>query len=274
MRVGKGWAKGLTAATDARVAAMAAGHRGRRYVRRKSVEECRWPLRSSRTLALAWSDTMAYLVGLTATDGCLIAKRGRINFKSRDRDLVELYLGLLGRTNKVTAAPTRAGGTVYVAQFGDAAWYEWLQRIGLTPRKSLTLGALDIPDEQLFPTLRGLLDGDGTILNKVYRADTGRRADYYWEYLLTRFMSASKPHLEWVSARVEAATGLKGYLQEARRRQPDPARHPYFHLRYGKRASIVLLPLLYPRGAPCLERKRAIWIDYARRHGWPADGIK
>jgi hypothetical protein len=30
---------------------------------------------------------------------------------------------------------------------------------------------------------------------------------------------------------------------------------------------LVLLPLLYPATAPCLERKRAIWLDYARRHG-------
>ena len=152
-------------------------------------------------------------------------------------------------------------------QFGDASWYDWLLSIGLSPRKSLTLGAIAVPDRHLFPLLRGLLDGDGSVLNRVTRADTGRRTDYYWEYLLTRFVSASRDHLEWIAARVEASTGMTGYLQEVRRANPDPQRHPFFHLRYGKRASHVLLPLLYPDGAPCLERKRAIWIGYAARHG-------
>lgn len=264
--MGKGWSKGLTSATDPRVAGRAAAHRGMRYQRRKPIEDCNWGIASSRTLSLGWSDAMAYLVGLAATDGCLITGRRQINFKSSDRDLVALYLRLLGRTNKIVTERTRTGGLAYHTQFGDAAWYDWLLSIGLSQRKSLTLGPIAVPDAQLFPTLRGLLDGDGTITNKVYRADTGRRSDYYWEYLLTRFESASRIHLEWIASRVEASTGLSGYIQEVRRKQPDPTRHPFFHLRYGKRASLVLLPRLYPSGAPCLERKRRVWLDYATRH--------
>ena len=210
---------------------------------------------------------MAYIVGLTATDGCLISGRRQINFKSMDRQLVELYLRLLGRKNRVLTGRTRVGGVAYCTQFGDAAWYEWLIGIGLMPRKSLTLGAIAVPDRHLFAALRGLLDGDGSIVNHVYRADTRDRDDYYWEYLLTRFCSASRPHLEWIAERVFRATGLRGNIQEARRRVPDPTRHSFFHLRYGKRASLMLLPLLYPPGAPCLERKRAIWLDYQVRHG-------
>jgi hypothetical protein len=44
-----------------------------------------------------------------------------------------------------------------------------------------------VPDEFLFPLVRGLLDGDGSIINEVYRADTGRRKDYFREYLITSF---------------------------------------------------------------------------------------
>ncbi len=235
-------------------------------MRRTPVEECEWSVRTSRTLSLSWSDMMAYIVGLTATDGCLVSGRRQVNFKSADRELVALYLQLLGRTNRLLSSRTRTGGVVYYTQFGDASWYDWLISIGLSRRKSLTLGEIAVPEQHLFPLLRGLLDGDGSIYNRVVRADTGRRDDYYWEYLLTRFVSASRVHLEWIAARVEASTGLKGYLQDVRRSQPDPRRHPFFHLRYGKRASHVLLPLLYPEGAPCLERKRAIWVAYAARH--------
>src|SRR5207244_5340967 len=114
---------------------------------------------------------------------------------------------------------------------------------------------------------RGLLDGDGTLLNKVYRADTGRRGDYYWEYLITRFLSASREHLAWLQASIARATAQVGTIALVKKKKPLPNRHPFYELEYGKRSSIVLLPLLYPPGAPCLERKRAIWADYAKRHG-------
>jgi len=56
---------------------------------------------------------MAYIVGLTATDGCLITGRRAINFRSGDRQLVETYLRLLGRKNRVKSHRTKKGGVVY-----------------------------------------------------------------------------------------------------------------------------------------------------------------
>ena len=265
--MGKGWAKGLTAAADPRIARAAAGHRGKQYVRRTPPDLCRWPVAGLTTLPLSWSDDMAYIVGLTATDGCLITGRRAINFKSGDRQLVETYLALLGRKNRVKSHPTKTGGIAYYTQFHDSALYEWLRSVGLTPRKSLTIGALSVPDRCLLPLVRGLLDGDGSVINKVYRADTGRRLDYFWEYLITSFKSASLPHLEWLRSQLHATTGQIGYLSQLKLKEPLPNRHPFFELRYGKRSSLVLLPLLYPAAAPCLERKREIWLDYARRHG-------
>jgi hypothetical protein len=209
---------------------------------------------------------MAYVIGLTATDGCLVTGRRSINFKSGDRQLVETYLSLLGRKNRVKSHPTETGGIAYYTQFHDSRLYEWFRSVGLTPRKSLTIGALSVPNEFLMPLARGLLDGDGTLLNKVYRADTGRRDDYYWEYLITRFLSASRAHLEWLQSEIALATGQTGTVALVKRKKPLPNRHPFYELEYGKRSSIVLLPLLYPPGAPCLERKRAIWSDYAKRH--------
>src|SRR5207247_1578750 len=110
---GKGWAKGLTAATDPRIARAAAAHRGKVYTRRTPPELCKWPFAGLTTLPLAWSEEMAYIVGLTATDGCLITGRRAINFKSGDRQLVETYLGLLGRKNRVKSHRTKKGGVVY-----------------------------------------------------------------------------------------------------------------------------------------------------------------
>lgn len=265
--MGKDWAKGLTAKTDPRIARAAAGHRGKQYVRRTAPELCRWPVAGLTTLPLAWSDDMAYIVGLTATDGCLITGRRAINFKSGDRQLVETYLRLLGRKNRVKSHPTETGGIAYYTQFHDSALYEWFRSTGLTPRKSLTIGALSVPDGFLMPLVRGLLDGDGSVINETYRADTGRRSDYFWEYLITSFKSASRPHLEWLRSQIRATTGVLGNLSQVKYKNPLPNRHPFFELRYGKRGSLVLLPLLYPAEAPCLERKRAIWLAYAQHHG-------
>ena len=259
--VGKGWAKDLTAATDPRIARAAAGHRGKQYVRRTPFELCRWPLAGLTTLPLAWSEDMAYIVGLTATDGCLITGRRAINFKSSDRQLVETYLRLLGRKNRVKSQPTETGGIVYYTQFHDSALYEWFRSVGLTPRKSLTIGAISVPDTFLMPLVRGLLDGDGSIINEVYRADTGRRSDYYWEYLITSFNSGSGEHVKWLQRVLARVLKIKGSVQET----TTSAGNPYFELRYGKGASSILLPLLYPAAAPCLERKREIYSDQSSR---------
>ncbi len=123
----------------------------------------------------AWTPQLAYAVGLLATDGCLAGGKS-VAFKSKDLELVELLLASLGKRNRITPVRTRIGGVAYLTQIGDVGFYRWLMTIGLSPRKSLTLGAIDVPDAFLLPLTRGLLDGDGSIMNKSARADTGRRS--------------------------------------------------------------------------------------------------
>lgn len=259
---GKGWSKGRTAANDPRVARAAAAHVGRQYVRRTPLADMKWVISTRTTIPIDWSAAMAYVVGLTATDGCLLSGTRGLNFKSADRQLVETYLRTLGRTNPVRAERTRAGGVVYSTQFKDTRLYGWLQSIGLTPRKSLTLGAIAVPDEYLAPLVRGLLEGDGSITNGVWKADTSRRSDYYYEWLRARFASASLAHLEWLKRRLNAQLGLSGWIWVDRNRV-----NVMGCLAYGKHDSIKLLKWVYADpAAPCLLRKRAIWDDYVRRH--------
>ena len=259
---GKGWAKGRNAATDPRVARAAAGHSGKNYLRRKPLSEMKWVRATHTTLPIEWSAEMAYIVGLTATDGCLTSGSRGITFKSVDRQLVETYRQLLGRSNKIGTERTRAGGICYRVQFKDTRLYTWFQSIGLTPRKSLTLGAIDVPDEFLAPLVRGLLDGDGSISNAVWKADTTRRSDYYYEWLRTRFVSASPPHLEWLKDRLRSRLNLRGWIWHDVSRGNGIGR-----LSYGKHDSIKLLRWLYSDpAAACLLRKRAIWDSYAARH--------
>jgi hypothetical protein len=260
---GKGWAKGRTAAADPRIARAAAAHVGRQYVRRTPFNDLKWVHSSLTTLPIEWSAPMAYVVGLTATDGCLLSGSRGINFKSADHQLVETYLATLGRTNRIGAERTRSGGVAYKTQFKDTRLYRWFQSVGLMPRKSLTLGPIDVPDEFLASLVRGLLDGDGNISNGVWKADTSRRSDYYYETLRTRFVSASRPHLEWLKERLRMQLALRGWIwMDFSRRS-----HGIGCLSYGKHDSLKLLAWLYAdSSSPCLLRKRAIWDDYVARH--------
>src|SRR5438046_4171751 len=135
------------------------------------------------------------MVDLTDTYCCLYTDRRKINFKSEDRQLVETYLNVLGRTNRVKQAGTRTGGIVYFTEFHDSKLYEWFRSVGLTPRKSLTLGAIDVPDAYLVPLARGLMDGDGSILNFVHRPTVQTYPNYRYERIWVCLNSASRPHI-------------------------------------------------------------------------------
>lgn len=206
---------------------------------------------------------MAYIVGLTATDGCLYSTRRKLNFKSKDRELVEIYLRLLGRTNRVKEQTTAIGGVAFFTEFADTRLYGWFQSVGLTPRKSLTLGAISVPDEYLIPLVRGLLDGDGSIQNFTHRPTVSTYPDYEYERLWVLFSSASRTHLEWIAARLARQLSVSGRLEM---RAPRPGRHDFFQLKYGKRDSIKLLRALYPNDSvPRLTRKWSIWSTYEKR---------
>src|SRR5712691_1918487 len=134
---------------------------------------------------------------------------------------------------------------------------------GAYPRKSLTIGAIAVPDQFLLPLVRGLLDGDGSIINGVWQPDTSRRSGYYWEWLVTRFVSGSRTHLEWLHDRLQATLPLRGWIAPG---------HRAHALNFGKADSVQLMSRLYSDpAAPCLLRKRAIWHAYCERNGIDAN---
>ncbi|MEK7861997.1 MAG: hypothetical protein AAB295_01880, partial [Chloroflexota bacterium] len=164
---------------------------------------------------------------------------------------------------------SRIGNPVYRTSVSHVALYSWLEERGLTPRKSLTLGALDVPSEFLLHVVRGLLDGDGSIYVRQQRPTRRTYPGYVYVRLWTYFCSASADHIVWLRARLEAALGIRGWVERTSR----PDRKPFYRLRFGKRDSLVLLRQLYadPRW-PALERKRAKWIGYESGMARGAEG--
>lgn len=270
--MGKDWAKGLTKETDARVARAAAAHRGMRYERRAPIARDRRRRRTKRSDPLEWNDVLAYAVGLIATDGCLSSSRRHIFFTSKDEQLIHAFLECLGRPRRYRTIRSRVGNTYYQVGFSDVELYRWLVLVGLHPRKSLTLGAIDVPDQHALALIRGLLDGDGTIQNFVHTPTVRTYPEYRYERLWVIFCSGSRAHLEWLRATLRRLLEIDAYLSQARERE---GRAPFYTLKCGKRASMILLSKLYTDPeAPRLERKWKIWDDYARRNSVPTVGLE
>ena len=207
---------------------------------------------------------MAYVVGLIATDGCLWSDGRHLSFDSNDRQLIETFLTCLGRPDRYRMVKTRTGNDHFQVTFGDVEFYRWLMDIGLTPRKSLTIGGLSVPPALLVPLARGLFDGDGSISNFTHAPTRTVAPEYRYERLWVFFSSGSRAHLEWLRGLLRTELGLESYLEVQKAR---PEKNEFYRLKLGNHGSRQLLTMFYADPtAPRLTRKWRIWEDYRRRH--------
>jgi hypothetical protein len=215
----------------------------------------RGPYLTRRRQPLVWSPETAYAVGLIATDGNLSPSGRHVSVSSGEREVLETFLRCIARSAHIGTNLSGFGSLTLRVQLGDVGLYRWLQSIGLTPRKSHTLGAIDCPSAVFPHLLRGLLDGDGSIVSGTYDG-TGKARGRKYRVLKVRFISASEAHILWLRRRISAEFGLSGSIRSEKR---------VFRLTYGKRASVQLLHQIYPEpGVPCLQRKQLIWRDFQR----------
>ncbi len=192
---------------------------------------------------IQWSPEFAYAIGLLASDGCLSSSQRHITLVSKDREMLENFKKCLNIDNKIANHPSGRGSALKV-QFGDILFYEFLCEIGVTPRKSKTIGKLTIPSEFFFDFLRGSFDGDGTF----YSYFDPRWKSSFMFY--TVFASASRNHIDWLRGELFASLGISGHVTGG-------ANISTMQLRYAKASSLILLPkLYYNRGVVCLSRKR------------------
>src|SRR3989339_585309 len=198
-------------------------------------------MRPLNKVRIEWSPRFAYAIGLIATDGNLSIDGHHMSFTSKDLELVETFKSCLDIKNK-TCKKTRGGETekkYFHVQFGDVIFYKFLLAIGLTPHKSKTIGALDIPDKYFIDFLRGCIDGDGSI--KTFKHSESKNLQ-----LRVNICSASKNFLEWIKMTNEPF-GVRGYLKNGKR---------VYALEYAMADSINLLNRIYYKDFPAsLHRK-------------------
>ena len=108
------------------------------------------------------TDTVQYWLGYLAADGCITDTQ--ICLTSIDYEVLEKFKLFLKSKNKIHKQDSGGyNSNTQCHQFtkGSKQWCEFLHQLGLKPRKTKTLKmSINIT----FSFLRGLLDGDGTVL--------------------------------------------------------------------------------------------------------------
>ncbi len=201
---------------------------------------------------IIWSGEFAYSIGLMASDGCLSSDGRHLTFVSKDKEQVQNVKKCFDVTASIYTYSSGGKGNTnryYRVQWGDITLYNFfIQQIGLTPRKSLTLGKLGIPDMYYFDFLRGSFDGDGCFYSYF---DPRWKNSYMFYFTI---VSASQVHVEWLQQTNMRLLGVRGHITSQKSEgQPNTM----YQIRYAKRETLVLLKSLYPSpNTLCLSRKR------------------
>lgn len=114
-----------------------------------------------------WTPAMAWVLGVICTDGCLHKTPGTVGsiiIAQKEPELLGKVLELMKSNAKMAFRPKRGiAGALYETRIINAEIYADLQRLGLTPAKSLTLQFPDMPLDCVRHFIRGCWDGDGSV---------------------------------------------------------------------------------------------------------------
>lgn len=195
-----------------------------------------------RAIDTTWRPELAYVVGIFASDGNLGRDGMYLDVTSKDKDILENILSILDMNHiKIGKKNNGSSNEAYRIQFKRVLFYKWLMSIGLTPDKSKTISALDIPDQFFFDFLRGEWDGDGTI----YCCKDNRWKNSY--VVTLGFASGSRAFLEWLQIEINKRIATTGHIHKGKRA---------LQLRYARKDSRkVFDAMFYENGLPHLHRK-------------------
>jgi hypothetical protein len=191
-----------------------------------------------------WNANLAYAIGLIATDGCLSKDGLLIDLTSKDKEQLENFSKCLRINLKIGLKWNNNKDESLRIQFKNRIFYDFLLSIGLTPRKSLTIGKLAIPNKYFFDFLRGCFDGDGCF----YSYWDPRWRSSHMFYL--EFVSASRKHIDWLREKLEKEINVFGHIVKDSKKSA-------FQLKYAKKEALAIIKKMYYNpNVVCLSRKR------------------
>lgn len=212
----------------------------------------------SKFISTKWDGNLAYAIGLFTADGSLSIDGRHLNFSSREKEQIENFKKCLNLKNKTGKGKSGfcKDREYFFVQFGSVRFYRFLQSIGLTPRKSLTIKHVEIPDRFFADFLRGFLDGDGNI-------NIARHPESQHLQLRVRFYSGSSEFLQWLQGVINKKLNLenRGSVQSYKKNKHT--------LSYGKGDSIEILKhIYYSEKIIYLKRKFAKVELFCLRRTW------
>ena len=178
-----------------------------------------------------WSDKMAYVLGLIITDGCMRwPKKGSIaiSLNMNDKSLLEKVRKAMESIHKIV--PSKHQKSLYLFGFGREQISKDLFRLGVKPKKSLTIKYPDIPDKYSRHFIRGVFDGDGSV---CFRPES--------HILITSFVSGSKEFIYKLEEKLQKLGMPKHTIYKEERK------NIFYSLKYGHRNSMKLFHLLYDK---------------------------
>lgn len=192
----------------------------------------------------ARSDYLWYLVGLITSDGCLSKDGRHITLISKDPLFLEQLRQAFRLTCRIGRHNGATGSLCFHLPVSSKNLYGFLLDVGLTPAKSLTLSALDVPTQQFPDFLRGMIDGDGCIRTWIHPSNGLRQ----WALEIS---SASPVFSLWLKESVEGFFGVGG----RRHVRSKKRKNPIYTIKFGKLAAQVILRGCYYPECLALPRK-------------------
>ncbi len=161
-----------------------------------------------------WRSGLAYAVGLLASDGCLSCDGRHIGLTSVDIDQLENFNKALGVKFNIgyKNRNSKSSNVAYRVQISSVLFYGFLETIGFTKNKSLTIKKINLPDKYFFDFLRGLFDGDGY----SYSYWDKRWASSYMFYI--GFCSGSVVFVDWLREKIFDLVKIEGHITKAKRK--------------------------------------------------------
>lgn len=210
-----------------------------------------------------WSRELAYLIGATITDGCIesadyqsnghLYRHRVVSWQVADRDWLETLRQVMSATRGIETC-YRKHGTYYRLRVQGQDIVDAFARFGVLPRKSMVkVLPADLPDEHFYHFLRGVIDGDGSIM--VRAGGKLNRPDY--KRLEVAIASGSEQFLVGIQDRIGGVI-----------RHCAIVGHAGYRLDFDCGAAASLLQRVYADSDMLrLERKYRKWSDFCASGG-------
>ena len=196
-----------------------------------------------RRKEIDWSNDLAYLIGLIASDGSITKDKPEIRFSTTDKELKNNFSDIVsnlltGKELNYYEHNYRDDKIEYGAKFTHRKFYQFLLNIGIMPNKSHKLAKIKVPNKYFFHFLRGEFEGDGYVSTRRGR-------------LLSGITSGSGSFLKWIDSTIKQLSSISGggiYEQDT-----------VFELSYYHNDSLTLYRKLYDDSKYYLNRKKKVF---------------